>query len=170
MVWQLIMVALVQNFTIFSSSLRNLWQPQINKKHPSHDLRCLESKQLPQNTNLSPTERQGLKIKIGLQRVVLVALNEFIGKLILTIRGTVRKQVRCISIYWCKAKHSGHLATVSDYFLFNQFKYYYKLLYLKLNIYVSFGKYYWKFSVDVLSLLSCTAVLNHAYNFLHLTS
>ena len=71
------------------------------------------------------------------------------------------KYVGCISIYWCKAKHLGHLVTVSDYFLFNQFHYYYKLLYLKLNIYISFWRYYWKFAVDVLSLLSTSHLLQY---------
>ena len=88
----------------------------------------------------------------------------------LRTRTRYSKYVRCISIYWCKAKHFGHLATVSDYFIFNQFNYYYKLLYLKLNVYISFWRYYWKFAVDVLSLLSWGVVLNHAYNFFHLTS
>ena len=37
-------------------------------------------------------------------------------------------------------------------------------------MYISFWRYYWKFAVDVLSLLSCAVVLNHAYNFFHLTS
>ena len=37
------------------------------------------------------------------------------------------KYVGGISIYWCKAKQSGHLATVSDYFPFIKVKYYFKL-------------------------------------------
>ena len=47
------------------------------------------------------------------------------------------KYVGGISIYWCKAKQSGHLATVSDYFPFIKLKYYFKLLYYKLNLFVS---------------------------------
>ena len=48
------------------------------------------------------------------------------------------KYVGGISIYCCKAKQSGHLATVSDYFPFIKLKNYFKLLYYKLNLFISF--------------------------------
>ena len=47
-------------------------------------------------------------------------------------------QLRFISCYWCKAKQSGHLVTVSDYFLYIKLKCYYILICQKLNRYISF--------------------------------